>query len=96
MRELNISAEAYEQMKAVDIRTVDPATVPDIHEIQVDSTLPGHPCKPSASAGRANPGGRPTDEGQSLRLPLRRHPGQNLLRRHTAPPDCFGGLPGTF
>ena len=40
MRELNISAEAYEQMKAVDIRTVDPATVPDIHEIQVDSPLP--------------------------------------------------------
>lgn len=40
MMELNITAEKYEQMKAVDIRTVDPATVPDIQDICVDPELP--------------------------------------------------------
>lgn len=40
MRELNITAEVYSQMKAVDIRTVDPTVVPDIRDIQVDTSLP--------------------------------------------------------
>lgn len=40
MKELSITAKEYAQMKAVDIRTVDPAGVPDIHDIQVNSALP--------------------------------------------------------
>ena len=39
MRE-KITAEQYIQMKAIDIRSVDPATVPDIRDIQVDPALP--------------------------------------------------------
>ena len=35
-----ITAEQYAQMKAIDIRSVDPATVPDIRDIQVDPSLP--------------------------------------------------------
>lgn len=39
MRE-KIIAEQYAQMKETDIRSVDPATVPDIRDIQVDPSLP--------------------------------------------------------
>lgn len=39
MKELFVTTEKYAQMKAVDIRTVDPAKVPDIQDIQVDPTL---------------------------------------------------------
>lgn len=39
MQEWNLTAESYEQMKKIDIRTVDPATVPDIKDIQVDPAL---------------------------------------------------------
>ena len=35
-----ITAEQYDQMKETDVRSVDPATVPDIRDIQVDSSLP--------------------------------------------------------
>ena len=35
-----ITAEQYAQMKAIDIRSVDPATVPDIRDIHVDPALP--------------------------------------------------------
>ncbi len=84
MRE-KITAEQYTQMKETDIRSVDPATVPDIRDIYVNPALPP-----------ADPGGRPTDEGQSLRLPLRRSFGQDLLCRNPAPPGCPGGVPGTF
>lgn len=40
MKELTLTAEKYAQMKAVDIRTVDPAEVPDIRDIQVNPELP--------------------------------------------------------
>lgn len=40
MKELTVTAEEYAQMKAVDIRTVDPAKVPDIRDIQVNPALP--------------------------------------------------------
>ena len=36
----NITAEQYAQMRGTDIRTVDPATVPDIRDIHVDPALP--------------------------------------------------------
>lgn len=39
MKELTVTAEKYAQMKAVDIRTVDPAEVPDIRDIQVNPEL---------------------------------------------------------
>lgn len=39
MRE-KITAEQYAEMKETDIRNVDPATVPDIRDIQVDPALP--------------------------------------------------------
>lgn len=39
MKELTITAEKYAQMKTVDIRTVDPAGVPDIRDIQVNPEL---------------------------------------------------------
>ena len=80
MRE-KITAEQYAQIKETDIRSVDPATVPDIRDIQVNPALP--------------PAG-PPDERKSVLLPLWRHPGQDLFRRHTAPSDGLGGLPGTF
>jgi len=40
MREMKITAEQYARMKAVDVRTVDPAAVPDIRTIRVDTALP--------------------------------------------------------
>lgn len=40
MWEYKVTAEMYERMKAIDIRTVDPATVPDIRDIHVDPSLP--------------------------------------------------------
>ena len=40
MWEYKITAEMYEQMKVIDIRTVDPAMVPDIQDICVDPDLP--------------------------------------------------------
>lgn len=40
MKELTVTSEKYAQMKAVDIRTIDPANVPDIRDIQVNSALP--------------------------------------------------------
>ena len=39
MRE-KITAEQYAEMKETDIRSVDPATVPDIRDIHIDSELP--------------------------------------------------------
>ena len=39
MWEYKITAEMYEQMKVIDIRTVDPAMVPDIQDICVDPEL---------------------------------------------------------
>ena len=39
MRE-KITAEQYTQMKETDIRSVDPATVPDIRDIHVNPALP--------------------------------------------------------
>ena len=39
MRE-KITVEQYTEMKETDIRSVDPATVPDIRDIQVDPSLP--------------------------------------------------------
>jgi len=39
MRELNFTAEKYAQMKDVDIRKADPAAVPDIRDIHVDTSL---------------------------------------------------------
>lgn len=39
MRE-KITAEQYAQMKAIDIRSMDPATVPDIRDIHVNPALP--------------------------------------------------------
>ena len=35
-----ITAEQYAQIKETDIRSVDPATVPDIRDIQVNPALP--------------------------------------------------------
>ena len=35
-----ISAEEYQRLKAIDIRTVDPDTVPDIRAVKIDTTLP--------------------------------------------------------
>lgn len=35
-----ISMEEYQRLKAVDIRTVDPDTVPDIRTLHIDPTLP--------------------------------------------------------
>ena len=35
-----ITAEQYAQMKAIDIRSVDPATVPDIRDIHVNPAAP--------------------------------------------------------
>lgn len=40
MKELILTAEEYTRMKAVDIRTVDPAGVPDIRDVQVNPALP--------------------------------------------------------
>lgn len=40
MWEYKVTAEMYEQMKAIDIRSVDPDTVPNIKDIRVDTTLP--------------------------------------------------------
>lgn len=40
MWEYQVTAEMYEQMKTIDIRTVDPDTVPDIRDIHVDPSLP--------------------------------------------------------
>lgn len=40
MWEYQVTAEMYEQMKTIDIRTVDPDTVPDIQDIHVDPSLP--------------------------------------------------------
>ena len=34
-----ITAERYAQMRETDIRSVDPATVPDIRDIQIDTKL---------------------------------------------------------
>ena len=39
MRE-KITAEQYAEMKETDIRSVDPATVPDIRDIHIDLELP--------------------------------------------------------
>ena len=36
MWEYKVTAEMYERMKNIDIRSVDPATVPDIRDIHVD------------------------------------------------------------
>lgn len=35
-----ITAEEYQRLKTIDIRAVDPATVPDIHTVKSDPTLP--------------------------------------------------------
>ena len=35
-----ITAEEYQRLKAIDIRAVDPNTVPDIHTVKIDTTLP--------------------------------------------------------
>ena len=35
-----ITEKQYTQMRETDIRSVDPATVPDIRDIQVDPALP--------------------------------------------------------
>lgn len=35
-----ITAEEYQRLKAVDIRTIDPETVPDIRTVKIDTTLP--------------------------------------------------------
>ena len=40
MWELKITAEQYERLKTLDIRTVDPTVVPDIRDIQVNAALP--------------------------------------------------------
>lgn len=40
MWEYQVTAEMYEQMKAIDIRSIDPATVSDIRDIHVDPSLP--------------------------------------------------------
>lgn len=40
MREYKITAEEYQKLKDTDIREVDPSTVPDITEIQVNTSLP--------------------------------------------------------
>ena len=40
MWEYQVTAEMYEQMKAIDIRSVDPDTVTDIRDIHVDPELP--------------------------------------------------------
>ena len=40
MWEYQVTAEMYEQMKDIDIRSVDPATVLDIRDIRVDPSLP--------------------------------------------------------
>ncbi len=40
MWEYKVTAEMYERMKNIDIRSVDPATVPDIRDIHVDPSLP--------------------------------------------------------
>lgn len=40
MKELTVTADKCAQLKAVDIRTVNPAGVPDIRDIQVDPALP--------------------------------------------------------
>ena len=40
MWEYQVTAEMYERMKAIDIRTVDPATVPDIRDIHMNPSLP--------------------------------------------------------
>ena len=40
MWEYKVTAEMYEQMKDIDIRSVDPATVLDIRDIRVDPSLP--------------------------------------------------------
>lgn len=35
-----ITAEEYQRLKAIDIRTVDPDTVPDIRAVKIDTSLP--------------------------------------------------------
>lgn len=35
-----ITAEEYQRLKAINIRAVDPNTVPDIHTVKIDTTLP--------------------------------------------------------
>jgi len=40
MRALSMTAEKYAQMKAIDVRKIDPSTVPDIRDILVDPSLP--------------------------------------------------------
>lgn len=49
MRE-KITAEQYTQMKETDIRSVDPATVPDIRDIHVNPALP-----PASRQMKGNP-----------------------------------------
>lgn len=40
MKEMKITADEYARLKSVDIRSVDPAAVPDIGGIQIDTALP--------------------------------------------------------
>ena len=35
-----LTAEEYQKLKNTDIRKVDPATVPDIKDVEVDTSLP--------------------------------------------------------
>lgn len=40
MRENRITTEEYQKLKNVDIRKIDPASVPDIRDVTVDTALP--------------------------------------------------------
>ena len=51
-----ITAEQYAQMREADIRSVDPATVPDIRDIQVDPKLsPAERIRAAARQMNGNP-----------------------------------------
>ena len=84
MRE-KITAEQYTQMKETDIRSVDPATVPDIRDIHVNPALP--PAERIREAARQMKGN-----------PFVYRCGGILVKtcRNPAPSVCPGGVPGTF
>ena len=82
-----IPMEEYQRLKNVDIRTVDPDTVPDIRAVRIDPSLP--PAERIRDVARQMNGNPFVYRCGGLLV-------KTSFRRHPAPPGGAGGLSGAF